>query len=64
MKVVRSLPARHPSIIDFESFIITPSYALVTMPYCERLMPVGIDEVRPPRRALRSPAGWPSDGRR
>ena len=32
MKVVRSLKqAPHPSIIPFYSFIITPSYALITM---------------------------------
>ena len=32
MKVVRSLKNEtHPSIIPFYSFIITPSYALITM---------------------------------
>lgn len=32
MKVVRSLKHEpHPSIIPFYSFIITPSYALITM---------------------------------
>lgn len=46
MKVVRSVPT-HPNIIGFESFIITPSYALVSMPYCPSLMPVGIPEVYP-----------------
>lgn len=46
MKVVRSIPT-HPNIIGFESFIITPSYALVSMPYCPTLMPVGIPEVCP-----------------
>lgn len=32
MKIVRSFKADpHPSIIPFHSFIITPSYALITM---------------------------------
>ena len=32
MKVVRSLgSARHTSVIQFQSFIITPSYAMITM---------------------------------
>lgn len=35
----------HPSIIAFEAFVLSPSYALVTMAYCERPMPVGITEV-------------------
>lgn len=45
MKTIRTLPRSHPSIITFESFIISPSYALVVMPYLERLMPVNITEV-------------------
>lgn len=47
MKIVRTLKEdRHPAIIDFHSFIITPSYALVTMEYLPRLVPV---EVREPK---------------
>ena len=36
----------HPAIIDFHSFIITPSYVLITMEYLPRLVPV---EVREPK---------------
>lgn len=47
MKIVRTLKDdRHPAIIDFHSFIITPSYALITMEYLPRLVPV---EVREPK---------------
>lgn len=47
MKIVRTLrDDRHPAIIDFHSFIITPSYALITMEYLPRLVPV---EVREPK---------------
>ena len=32
MKIVRSLkPDLHPSIVPFYSFVVTPSYALITM---------------------------------
>ncbi|KAF9645155.1 kinase-like protein [Thelephora ganbajun] len=45
MKIVRSLKNEiHPSIIPFYSFIITPSYALITMAYLPRLIPVEVDE--------------------
>ncbi|KAF9781712.1 hypothetical protein BJ322DRAFT_1010425 [Thelephora terrestris] len=45
MKVVRSLKNEtHPSVISFCSFIITPSYALITMAYLPRLIPVEVDE--------------------
>lgn len=45
MKIVRTLKDdRHPAIIDFHSFIITPSYALVTMEYLPRLVPVEVRE--------------------
>lgn len=50
MKIVRTLKDdRHPAIIDFHSFIITPSYALVTMEYLPRLVPV---EVREPKAKI------------
>lgn len=48
MRTLKTLPSSHPSIIIFESFIISPSYALVVMPYLERLMPVNISEVSRP----------------
>lgn len=45
MKIVRTFKHDpHPSIIPFHSFIITPSYALVTMEYLPRLMPVEVCE--------------------
>ncbi|KAI0330464.1 hypothetical protein GY45DRAFT_1323595 [Cubamyces sp. BRFM 1775] len=45
MKVVRSLKQEpHPSIIPFYSFIITPSYALITMAYHPRLITVEVSE--------------------
>ncbi|KDQ62647.1 hypothetical protein JAAARDRAFT_121619 [Jaapia argillacea MUCL 33604] len=45
MKIVRALKQDgHPSIIPFYSFIITPSYALITMAYHPRLIPVEVDE--------------------
>ncbi|KAI0629755.1 hypothetical protein C8Q77DRAFT_1064543 [Trametes polyzona] len=45
MKVVRSLKHEpHPSIIPFYSFIITPSYALITMAYHPRLITVEVSE--------------------
>ncbi|KAJ9101877.1 hypothetical protein QFC21_003217 [Naganishia friedmannii] len=47
MKIVRSLKADpHPNIIGFDSFIITPSYALIIMPFLAQLMPVSISEER------------------
>ncbi|CDO76701.1 hypothetical protein BN946_scf184975.g10 [Trametes cinnabarina] len=45
MKVVRTLKHEpHPSIIPFYSFIITPSYALITMAYHPRLITVEVSE--------------------
>ncbi|KDQ20831.1 hypothetical protein BOTBODRAFT_101107 [Botryobasidium botryosum FD-172 SS1] len=45
MKIVRTFKHEsHPSIIPFHSFIITPSYALITMDYLPRLMPVEVRE--------------------
>ncbi|KAI5452779.1 hypothetical protein NCC49_000525 [Naganishia albida] len=47
MKIVRTLKAEpHPNIIGFDSFIITPSYALIIMPFLAQLMPVSISEER------------------
>ncbi|KAJ9116868.1 hypothetical protein QFC22_004525 [Naganishia vaughanmartiniae] len=47
MKIVRSLKADpHPNIIGFDSFIITPSYALIIMPFLAQLMPVSISVER------------------
>ncbi|KAF7314512.1 Protein kinase domain-containing protein [Mycena kentingensis (nom. inval.)] len=45
MKIVRAFKSDpHPSIIPFHSFIITPSYALITMAYLPTLIPVEVDE--------------------
>ncbi|TDL22269.1 kinase-like protein, partial [Rickenella mellea] len=45
MKIVRSFKHDpHPSIIPFHSFIITPSYALITMEYLPQLIPVEVGE--------------------
>ncbi|EPQ51083.1 hypothetical protein GLOTRDRAFT_133405 [Gloeophyllum trabeum ATCC 11539] len=45
MKIVRTLREDgHPSIIPFYSFIITPSYAMITMAYHPRLIPVEVPE--------------------
>ncbi|KIM43002.1 hypothetical protein M413DRAFT_69969 [Hebeloma cylindrosporum] len=45
MKIVRSFKSDpHPSIIPFHSFIITPSYALITMTYLPTLVPVEVEE--------------------
>ncbi|EIN12938.1 kinase-like protein [Punctularia strigosozonata HHB-11173 SS5] len=47
MKIVRSFnDDPHPSIVPFYSFIITPSYALITMAYLPRLIPVELPESR------------------
>ncbi|KAJ7689156.1 hypothetical protein B0H17DRAFT_643200 [Mycena rosella] len=47
MKIVRSFKADpHPSIIPFHSFIITPSYALITMAFLPTLVPVEVDETK------------------
>ncbi|KAH7914263.1 kinase-like protein [Hygrophoropsis aurantiaca] len=47
MKIVRSFKQDpHPSIIPFHSFIITPSYALITMAYLPTLVPVEVSEPR------------------
>ncbi|KAG6878514.1 hypothetical protein C0993_005445 [Termitomyces sp. T159_Od127] len=45
MKIVRTFKSDpHPSIIPFHSFIITPSYALITMAYLPTLVPVEVAE--------------------
>ncbi|KZT28346.1 hypothetical protein NEOLEDRAFT_916115 [Neolentinus lepideus HHB14362 ss-1] len=45
MKIVRTLREDgHPAIIPFYSFIITPSYAMITMAYHPRLIPVEVPE--------------------
>ncbi|KAJ7147185.1 kinase-like domain-containing protein [Mycena crocata] len=47
MKIVRSFKSDpHPSIIPFHSFIITPSYALITMDFLPTLVPVEVDEYK------------------
>ncbi|KAH0831882.1 hypothetical protein J3R83DRAFT_12756 [Lanmaoa asiatica] len=47
MKIVRSFKNDpHPSIVPFHSFIITPSYALITMAYLPILVPVEVSESR------------------
>ncbi|KAF8582850.1 kinase-like protein [Ramaria rubella] len=47
MKIVRSFKNDpHPSIIPFHNFIITPSYALITMAYLPSLIPVEVPELR------------------
>ncbi|KAH9057506.1 kinase-like protein [Lactarius vividus] len=47
MKVVRTFKNDpHPSIVPFHSFIITPSYALITMEYLPELVPVEVPEHR------------------
>ncbi|KAF8627400.1 hypothetical protein AX17_006215 [Amanita inopinata Kibby_2008] len=47
MKIVRMFRNDpHPAIIPFHSFIITPSYALITMTYLPTLIPVEVDESR------------------
>ncbi|WVQ65424.1 uncharacterized protein L199_003600 [Kwoniella botswanensis] len=41
MKIIRSLRYEpHPSIIQFEAFVITPTYAIVIMPHLAELIPV------------------------
>ncbi|KAG7445820.1 kinase-like protein [Guyanagaster necrorhizus] len=45
MKIIRTFKSDpHPSIIPFYSFVITPSYALITMAYLPALVPVEVDE--------------------
>ncbi|KAG9315954.1 hypothetical protein JVU11DRAFT_3608 [Chiua virens] len=47
MKIVRSFKNDpHPSIVPFHSFIITPSYALITMAHLPTLVPVEVSEPR------------------
>ncbi|KZT42632.1 kinase-like protein [Sistotremastrum suecicum HHB10207 ss-3] len=47
MKIVRSFKYDpHPSIVPFHNFIITPSYALITMQYLPRLIPVEVSETK------------------
>ncbi|ORX37068.1 hypothetical protein BD324DRAFT_424119 [Kockovaella imperatae] len=61
MKIIRSLRHEpHPSIIQFEAFIITPSYAMVLMPCLSDLMPVSLMPARaiPYFRQLASAVGY------
>ncbi|KAI0038637.1 hypothetical protein FA95DRAFT_1684578 [Auriscalpium vulgare] len=45
MKIVRTFKNDpHPSIVPFHSFIITPSYALITMDFLPTLVPVDVPE--------------------
>ncbi|KAG9019764.1 hypothetical protein FRB90_009634 [Tulasnella sp. 427] len=45
MKIHRSFRQdSHPSIVSFHSFTITPSFALITMEYLPRLIPVEVHE--------------------
>ncbi|KAH8108677.1 kinase-like protein [Phellopilus nigrolimitatus] len=47
MKIVRALKQDpHPSIIPFHSFIITPSFAIITMEYLPHLVPVEVPECK------------------
>ncbi|KAL5512819.1 hypothetical protein ACEPAG_3085 [Sanghuangporus baumii] len=47
MKIVRALKQEpHPSIIPFHSFIITPSFAIITMEYLPYLIPVEVPEIK------------------
>jgi serine/threonine-protein kinase GIN4 len=58
MKIVRALRREasasgqetagvgHPSIVDFYSFVITPSYALITMQHLPTPVPVEVPEFR------------------
>ncbi|KAI5123455.1 hypothetical protein M0805_008826 [Coniferiporia weirii] len=47
MKIVRALKQDpHPSIIPFHSFIITPSFAIITMEYLPHLVPVEVPEYK------------------
>ncbi|GAA5830059.1 hypothetical protein JCM11251_006860 [Rhodosporidiobolus azoricus] len=43
IRTLRSFPS-HPNLIAFREFIITPSYAIITMDYHRRLMPVALPE--------------------
>ncbi|WRT68102.1 uncharacterized protein IL334_005077 [Kwoniella shivajii] len=61
MKIFRSLRHEpHPSIIRFEAFVITPSYALVIMPHLARLIPVCLSPptATPYFRQLASAVGY------
>nr|XP_019045252.1 CAMK/CAMKL protein kinase [Kwoniella bestiolae CBS 10118]OCF24182.1 CAMK/CAMKL protein kinase [Kwoniella bestiolae CBS 10118] len=61
MKIIRSLRHEpHPSIIQFEAFVITPSYALVIMPHLCELIPVCLPPARatPYLRQLASAVGY------
>ncbi|KIY68301.1 kinase-like protein [Cylindrobasidium torrendii FP15055 ss-10] len=45
MKIVRAFKAEpHPSVVSFYSFVITPSFALVTMCLLPALVPVEVEE--------------------
>ncbi|ODN74147.1 hypothetical protein L202_07598 [Cryptococcus amylolentus CBS 6039] len=61
MKIIRSLRHEpHPSVIQFEAFVITPSYALVIMPHLSHLIPVCLPPYRatPYFRQLASAVGY------
>ncbi|WWC88336.1 uncharacterized protein L201_003246 [Kwoniella dendrophila CBS 6074] len=61
MKIIRSLRHEpHPSIIAFEAFVITPSYALVIMQHLAELIPVCLSPARaiPYFRQLASAVGY------
>nr|XP_019013084.1 CAMK/CAMKL protein kinase [Kwoniella pini CBS 10737]OCF51865.1 CAMK/CAMKL protein kinase [Kwoniella pini CBS 10737] len=61
MKIIRSLRHEpHPSIIQFEAFVITPGYALVIMPHLAELIPVCLPPWRatPYFRQLASAVGY------
>ncbi|KAJ2917010.1 hypothetical protein MD484_g3420, partial [Candolleomyces efflorescens] len=47
MKIVRAFKDDpHPSIISFHSFVMTPSYAMITMTYLPTLIPVEVEECK------------------
>ncbi|KAG8930857.1 hypothetical protein FRC02_003598 [Tulasnella sp. 418] len=47
MKIHRAFKEdTHPSIVRFHSFVITPSFALITMEYLPKLIPVEVKEAK------------------
>ncbi|GAA6008385.1 hypothetical protein JCM10207_000108 [Rhodosporidiobolus poonsookiae] len=44
IRILRTSP--HPSVIDFQTFVITPSYAIVTMDYHQKAIPVALPEAK------------------
>ncbi|KAL7420476.1 hypothetical protein Q5752_004426 [Cryptotrichosporon argae] len=61
MKIIRTLKHEpHPSIIQFEAFIITPNYAIVLMPYLPQVIPLKLEYARakPYLRQLASAVGY------